>query len=252
MARRTHTLESFGVAYSLAIADGLPPSWRIALPPFTKPSRLEPARRFVLERNGRRMRLSVDGTELGTELDVRSMQDLLEGELALFVAAHAPQRIFIHAGVVEWKGRALLMPGRTMSGKSTLVAALLARGATYYSDEYAVLDELGRVHAYPRRLSLRRPAGLPRRIRARRTGRAALPVGWVLGLRFDPTQTLRMTSLTAGRTALLLLNNAVAARISPARVLATLAQVTRSATGWEGLRGDAKRAAAEVLSRCER
>jgi hypothetical protein len=33
------------------------------------------------------------------------------------------------------------------SGKTTLVSELIRAGATYYSDEYAVIDERGRVHA---------------------------------------------------------------------------------------------------------
>ena len=42
-----------------------------------------------------------------------------------------------------------------MSGKSALVAELVRAGATYYSDEYAIFDSLGRVHPYPKPLSLR-------------------------------------------------------------------------------------------------
>ena len=37
--------------------------------------------------------------------------------------------------------------------------ALLRAGATYYSDEYALLDESGRVHPFARKLSLRQPDG---------------------------------------------------------------------------------------------
>src|SRR5277367_3536052 len=42
----------------------------------------------------------------------------------------------VHAGAVLWRGRALLLPGGTHAGKSSLVTELLRRGATYYSDEY--------------------------------------------------------------------------------------------------------------------
>ena len=61
----------------------------------------------------------------------------------------------MHAGVVGWNGRALLLPGRTLSGKTTLVAELLRAGATYYSDELAVLDARGRVHPFPKPLAIR-------------------------------------------------------------------------------------------------
>src|SRR5687768_17180193 len=63
----------------------------------------------------------------------------LENALQATVAAHARGRVFVHAGVVGWRGRAIVLPGRSFAGKSTLVRALLAAGATYYSDEFAVL-----------------------------------------------------------------------------------------------------------------
>ena len=55
-----------------------------------------------------------------------------------------------HAGVVGWRGRAIVIPGRSHAGKSTLVAELVRRGAVYYCDEFAVLHETGRVHPYRR------------------------------------------------------------------------------------------------------
>ena len=56
----------------------------------------------------------------------------------------------VHGGVVAHDGRAILLPGPTHAGKSTLVAELVRRGAPYFSDEYALIDADGRVHPYPR------------------------------------------------------------------------------------------------------
>src|SRR5205814_290720 len=75
--------------------------------------------------------------------------------LRLFVAAQAKDRVFVHAGVVAARGGAIVIPGRTFTGKSTLVAALVEAGAAYYSDEYAVLDERGRVHPFAKPISIR-------------------------------------------------------------------------------------------------
>src|SRR5438552_1947120 len=50
--------------------------------------------------------------------------DTLESRIHLAVAALSNRRIFVHAGVVGWRGGAILIPGRTFTGKSTLVAAL--------------------------------------------------------------------------------------------------------------------------------
>ena len=64
------------------------------------------------------------------------------------VARRSPRLLFVHAGVVGWRGLAIVIPGRGSTGKSTLVAELVRRGAVYYSDAFAVLDEAGRVHPY--------------------------------------------------------------------------------------------------------
>ncbi|MEP7147984.1 MAG: hypothetical protein ABI857_03805, partial [Acidobacteriota bacterium] len=73
--------------------------------------------------------------------------------LRIVVAEHARDCVFIHAGVVGWKGKAIVIPANSFQGKTTLVAELVKNGAEYYSDEYAILDEKGLVHPFPRDLS---------------------------------------------------------------------------------------------------
>jgi hypothetical protein len=68
----------------------------------------------------------------------RKILDAFENHLQLWVAEGAPRHAFVHAGVVGWRGRAMVIPRSSHSGKSTLAAALIRAGATYYSDEYAV------------------------------------------------------------------------------------------------------------------
>ena len=71
------------------------------------------------------------------------------------MAEFARRRVFLHAGAVAWNGLGIVIPGGTMSGKTSLVRELLQAGALYYSDEYAVLDDLGRLHPYPQPLGVR-------------------------------------------------------------------------------------------------
>src|SRR5262249_26128145 len=97
-------------------------------------------------------------------LDLADAIQSFDQSLNLGIAERAPARIFVHAGVVGWRGRAIVIPGRSYSGKSTLVAALVRAGATYYSDEYAVLDSRGRVHPYPKPISLRQARDVPPRL----------------------------------------------------------------------------------------
>jgi hypothetical protein len=51
-----------------------------------------------------------------------------------------------------------------MSGKSTLTEALVAAGATYLSDEFAVVTAEGTVAAYPRRVTTRSGASTRRHL----------------------------------------------------------------------------------------
>jgi hypothetical protein len=69
----------------------------------------------------------------GREID--AITDAFEPAFRQVVASLAPRRIFVHAGVVGWKGRAILFPGKTLSGKTTMVAELVRAGASYFSDE---------------------------------------------------------------------------------------------------------------------
>ena len=40
-----------------------------------------------------------------------------EANVQLYVAEMSPEHVFVHAGVVSWRGRAILLPGRSFSGK---------------------------------------------------------------------------------------------------------------------------------------
>lgn len=72
----------------------------------------------------------------------------------LTAVAHTPA-LALHAGVVARAGRALVLPGPSGHGKSTLVAALLRAGWDYVSDESLCLRwDDGALVAYPRPLGL--------------------------------------------------------------------------------------------------
>jgi hypothetical protein len=139
-----------------------------------------------------------------------------------------------------------------MSGKSTLVADLVRAGATYYSDEYAVLDARGRVYPYPRRLSFRADHGWHRsRCSAltlgRRTGTRSLPVGLVVVGRYRSGARWRPRRLSAAEGALELMANTVAVRRDPPRAMAAIHRVVLSAPVLRGVRGEARDTARPLL-----
>lgn len=81
---------------------------------------------------------------------------LLEWGLNWCVSVHCHQYLIVHAAVIERGGRALVLPAPPGSGKSTLCAALVARGWRLLSDELALVDlSAGRLMPMPRPISLK-------------------------------------------------------------------------------------------------
>jgi hypothetical protein len=182
--------------------------------------------------------------------------EAFESDLALYCALMARRRVFVHAGVIGWKNRAILIPGRSFSGKSTLVKAFLQAGATYYSDEFAVLDPQGRVHPFARPLSLREN-GSEMQVRVTpgdlgaQTGIAPLPVGVVLLTKFKRDVRWRPRTISCGRGVLGLLANTPAARNRPECALQILTASVAQARILSGVRGEAEHTVQQVLKSLE-
>src|SRR5712692_4675918 len=180
--------------------------------------------------------------------------DAFESHVQLTVAEHAPRRIFVHAGVVGWKDRAILIPGLSQSGKTTLVDQLIRAGATYYSDEYAVLDERGRVHPYARPLGIRSPDSTrARKVRAEEigahVGSKPLRVGLVVSTKFKDGARWRPRTLTRGKGVLELMANTVSARSQPELALTVLPKALEVAQILKGVRGEATEIVESILER---
>lgn len=199
-------------------------------------------RAYSIENARGRWRLLVDGRLQARTRSREGLLGLLESDLTAYVAEQAPRRVFVHAGVVGWGGRAVVIPGRSQSGKSTLVAELVRAGARYYSDEFAVVDSRGLVYPFPTRLALRGGPGR-QRLTAEdlggRAGRRSLPVGLVLVTHYRPGARWRPRRLSAGHATLALLANTVPARSRPADALRTLARAVQGAESLHGVRGEA-------------
>lgn len=179
---------------------------------------------------------------------------VLESGLHGQVAAEAREHLFVHAGVVAWNGQAIVIPGRSFSGKSSLVAALVEAGAEYLSDEYAVLDEDGMVHPYAKPLSLRDEEGHPRGRFAVEAlgGRAAdgpLPVRMILSATYQAGARWRPRLLSPGRALLTLLDNTVQVRKQPAMTLGILQKAAANAQAFASKRGEAAPVAAWLRER---
>jgi hypothetical protein len=234
------------------------------LPPGWKPSESAPVERLYSlvfgggegRRGVRRFHLLYEDSErVERTHDAEVMLGAFGSRLRLFVAEWARRRVFVHAGVVGWRGRAVLVPGRSLAGKTTLVAELVLAGATYYSDEFAVLDERGRVHPYAKPLAVREGGRQTDRgveVFGGQAGAKPLPVGLVVLSRYVEGARWRPRALSAGRGVLALLDNTVSARREPARALNALREVAVRAPVLKGTRGEAAETARAILALLDR
>jgi len=197
--------------------------------------------------------ITENGTVLGTESSLQAAADLVESWAQLTVATLAKGLIFVHAGVVGWRNRAIVIPGRSLSGKTRLVLSLVEAGADYYSDEYAIFDSEGRVHPYWRLPKLRAASGY--KVESRLGGGvlggpppSPIPLGWVLISRYEAESGWHPRRLTCGQTLLGLLDNTVPLRIRPEQSIKALSKAITNAQGFEGLRGEAANFAQQALA----
>jgi hypothetical protein len=204
-------------------------------------------------RSERRIRIYAGDTRLGRVRELSRALPALESALRLKVAEASPEHIFVHAGVVAWRGRAILVPGRSRSGKTTLVADLVRAGASYLSDEFAPLDHEGRVHPFAKPLTIRE-GGCDLRARRCRAedlggsvGRDALKVGLVAFAEYRPGESWQPTTLTHGQAVLEMLAHTVPARLRPEAALEALDRALAGATLLKGARGEANVTARRLL-----
>ncbi len=186
-----------------------------------------------------------NSARLARTMDLDEAVQAFESDMKVYVSEAARRRVFVHAGVVGWKGTAIIIPGRSFSGKSTMVAELVRAGATYYSDEFAVLDAKGRVHPYARPLSIRiDDRGNRQRWKAEELGGTSgskpMEVGAVLSCKYKPGASWRPASLSQGAGLLELMANTVAIRYKPQFVLGVLKQTMGNARCFRGVRGEAQ------------
>lgn len=256
------SINAFGVSAGVRVSDPsaldavralLPPGWR-------RSPRTDVDVLYSLRTGGEGVRRGARNFNLlyrGAGLIARSLMpedayNIFESDLRLYVAERATRRVFVHSGVVGWNGRAIIIPGRSFTGKTTLVAELVKAGARYYSDEYAVLDARGHVHPYACPLAMREGGGLrqtrrPVEALGGHAGEKPLPIGLVVVTRYEHGGRWSPRRLTSGEGVLEMLSNTVSARRSPERALTVLSKVADRAVILSGTRGEAPRAAASIL-----
>lgn len=235
----------------MRLADYLPPGWEPSpLPVVDKLYSL-----IVASGNDYHLLYDEEG-ELARTTELSRVLHALDANLRLWIGTSVQDRLFVHAGVVGWRNKAIVIPGRSFSGKTTLVAALVKAGATYYSDEYAVFDSDGRVHPYPRALSVRQ--GLGERIKTcpvanlgGKSGSEPLSVGLIVSAQYQSGAQWHPNRTTQGEAVLALLDNTLVARLRPQFALPILARAVSETLAIQGKRGEAEEVALALLQQLE-
>jgi hypothetical protein len=256
----TIVIEAYGARLALSVPDegileriiaGLPAGWR---PDDADDGAESLEWRFAITRDGREGYLVRDGNGVVSaceDLDIAI--GLLRLQLRRFVGHHAHDLIFVHAGAVAHKGRGIIMPGHSFSGKSTLAAALVRAGAAFYSDEYAVLGEDGLLQPYREPLVLREPGELHRpTFTAEELGGEAgedpVPVGLVVITTYRPGGSWSPRLLSTAQGVLAMMEHAIAVRERPEQTMGVLRRALESAEILEGERGESDDLARALLA----
>jgi hypothetical protein len=246
--------EIFGVRVVVETRlEALVPALALRLPPFPSSSTARgPARRYAVEtRPGHGLVVRRGSRKPASAASVETAAELIAGDLQRTLAQRADGFVFVHAGAVGWQGRALVLPGRSRSGKSELVAALVRAGAEYLSDEFAVFGRDGLVHPYARAIALRRSDGTSARMSAESLGgrvvTRSVPPALIAFLRFSAGSRWRPRPVSPGHVVLGLLRHAVAARRRLPLARSVLVPIASSVTAIRAMRGEADEVAGRLL-----
>jgi hypothetical protein len=248
------TVQAFGVTVEVAADARHLQAIEAILPPGGAISSQRPEHgRFALVATGDRglMDVLVDDEPAASAVDLNVALGVLDSQIRMHIAMHAPDHVFVHAGVVGMRERAIVLPGSSFAGKTTLVAALVRAGAEYWSDEYAALDAHGLVHPYAKPLSVRNHSYVAeeRTIESLggRAGDRPLPIGLIAFAHYRRGASWTPQQCTRGAGAIKLLKHTIPARTRPEQALEAIRHAATDALVLEGDRGEADQTAAALL-----
>jgi hypothetical protein len=222
-----------------------------------------PRSRFLLE---------YQGAPVATCATREALVEMLLWHVNRSAVTSSPEYLLLHAGVVSWDGRAALLPGPTGSGKTTLVAGLVAAGLSYLSDEVAAIDPATKlVHSFPKALTLKEGSRVllphlepptsgsgagarsgqwqvdPRSIRAGCVARLAA-IHLVVFPRFEAGGPPRLTRLSPTEALLTMAQNAFNLRVHAKPGLEILRNIAETVPCYQLVMGDLTDACAYVTA----
>jgi len=197
--------------------------------------------------------LRIDGVTAAPDLSRAVASNLLLEKLDYYLGEFSKKFAFIHAGVVRWQGEAILLPGRSHAGKTTLTAALVQAGADYISDDLAVIGPGASVQLLSQPIRLRADVAggfdlSTTRHRPDLLETDQAPIAGIVFLQYCADRNLRLQTLSKGETTQHLLANSMNARHQPQLVMQYCAAAAQRAWCVQGVRRDAAQAADYILN----
>lgn len=188
---------------------------------------------FRLQTDGRYFNFSVGETPIVSNQTWPLIKQVLLSYLQLAVRGMVPELVFVQADAVAWGDGAILLPGRSFAGKTTLGRALVERGCRPWAERHCALDLAGCVYPFPRS---EQPA-------------EGLPVRGIFELTYVPGHSWSVAPLTPGQASLSLAALLASRGESPGAFLPRLAETcARAAVRLQGKRGEAGPAADSLLA----
>jgi hypothetical protein len=260
LAAKPFDFESYGVRVRIfgndqaLIEEAAAVAHRSLLGQITRGNGAQPDQIFELKRSrsGGSYRMERNGEYVTWGRSRRKFLKFFDSMIRVAVGEHATDRLFLHAGAVGWKGKAIIIPADSFQGKSTLVTELVRQGATYFSDEFAVLDENGWVYPFARNISRRTEQYVPYELTIAELGGAvaveAAPVGLVLLTNYREGGVWRPKLLSPGNGMMKIMPFALALNSRPEFALKVLHNVSTRAIIASGSRGSAELFAKRLLN----
>ncbi len=194
-----------------------------------------------------------DDEEILRQKSSENKLDSLESKIRLTVAEFASDFVFLHAGAVAYQDKAIIIPARSFSGKTTLVAELAGRGLGYYSDEYAVIDKDGMLHPFTKQLSMRGIINSYEQVDmdveefGGRKAEKPINIGLILVSTYKKGSKFMPKLLSSGEGIIESIANSVSIRQNPEFVLKVLGKVMNQAKVVKTNRTEAKQFADKFL-----
>ena len=183
------------------------------------------------------------------EVDLEQRASLLrfESDFGLYVAEKLRDYVAVHAALIGFGEKVVMVPGTSHSGKSTLAHTALRQGLPVLADEYALINVTsGRVTPWARPIRRRLPSGDMERIPLP-DAPSEVTVSHVVVTEFDGSEPhFPFEPISPGDVALGVLANTVCAQSRPEESVRTVAQLARSVQGLGGKRGEAEDALRDI------